>query len=48
MIFLEWVREGHCQSDEHLNCFKGKVGETSERPDGTHTGFSKHRDTILS
>ena len=31
VIFLERAREGHCQSDEHWNCFKGNVGETAER-----------------
>ena len=31
MIFLERTREGHRQSDEHWNRFKGNVGETSER-----------------
>ena len=30
-IFLERTREGHRQSDEHWNRFKGDVGETSER-----------------
>ena len=30
-IFLERTREGHGQSDEHLNCFIGNVGEISER-----------------
>ena len=29
MIF-ERTREGHRQSNEHWNCFKGSVGETSE------------------
>ena len=27
MIFLERMREGHCQSDEHWNRFKGNFGE---------------------
>ena len=31
MIFLERTREGHHQSDEHWNHFKGDIGETSER-----------------
>ena len=30
MIFFERTREGHGQSNEHWNCFKGNVGETSE------------------
>ena len=29
-------REDHRQSDEHCDCFKGNVGETSERRDGAH------------
>ena len=29
-IFLEKTREGHCESDEHWNCFKGDVWETFE------------------
>ena len=36
MIFLGRTSEGHRQSDEHWNCFKGKVGETSERRSGAH------------
>ena len=35
-------------SDKHWNCFKGNVGETSERLGGAHMGFSDHIDTILS
>ena len=31
-----------------LFCFKGDVGETSERRDGAHMGFSEHIDTILN
>ena len=45
-IFLERMREGHRQSDEHWNCFKGNVGETSEG--GAHMGFAKRIDTILN
>ena len=33
--------------DEHWNCSKGNVVETSERRDGTHMGFSEGVDTIL-
>ena len=47
-VFLERTREGHRQSDEHWNHFKGEVGETSERWGGTHMGFSKCIDTILN
>ena len=47
-IFLERMREGHCQSDEHWNHFKGNTGETSERQSGAHMGFSKFIDTILN
>ena len=48
MIFLERTREGHRQSDEHWNCFKGNVGETSERRGEAHTGFSRRIDTSSS
>ena len=34
---LERTREGHRQSDEHWNRFKGDAGETSERRGGTHS-----------
>ena len=46
-IFLERTREGHRQSNEHWNRFKGNVGETSERRGGAHKGFSERIDTIL-
>ena len=36
---FERTREGHRQSDEHWNRFKGNVGETSERRGGAHMGF---------
>ena len=39
------AREGHRQSDEYWNCFKGNVGETSERRGGAHMGFSERIDT---
>ena len=43
------TREGHRQSDEHWNCFKGKVSkETSQRRGGEHMGFSERIDTILN
>ena len=44
MIFLERMREGHRQSDEHWDCFKGNVGKTAERQGGAHTfmGFFEH------
>ena len=48
MIFLERTREGHHQSDEHWNRFKGNVGEISERGGGAHMGFSEQIDTILN
>ena len=47
-LFLERTREGHRQSDEHWNRFKGNVGETSERRGGAHMGFSEHINTILN
>ena len=40
-------REGHRQSDEHWNSLKGNVGETSDRLDGAHAGFSE-RIKIIS
>ena len=40
--------EGHCQSDEHWNRFKGNVGGTCERRGGAHIGFSERIDTILN
>ena len=46
--FSFWTREGHRQSDEHWNRFKGNAGETSERRGGAHMGFSERMDTILS
>ena len=30
------------------NCFKGNIGETSERGGGAHMGFSERIDTILN
>ena len=47
MIFLERTREGHHLSDEQWNRFKGDVGETSDRRDVAHMGFSERIDTIL-
>ena len=49
-IFLERTREGHRQSDEHWNRFKGNVGETSERQGRALTtiGFSEWIDTVLN
>ena len=35
------MREGHHQSDEHWICYKGNLGETSERQDGAHMEFSE-------
>ena len=48
MIFLEKTREGYHQSDEHWDCLKGNIGETSERRDGVHVGISKRIYTILN
>ena len=47
-IFPERAREGHRQTDEHWNRFKGNVGETSEREGGAHMCFPEHVDTILN
>ena len=38
-VFLERARESHRQSDENRNCFKGNIGETSERRGRMHTGL---------
>ena len=46
--FLERTREGHRQSEEHWNRFKGNVGETSERRGGAHMGFFERIDAILN
>ena len=42
------TREGHHQSDKHWNCFKGNIGEPSERRDGANVGFSERVHTILN
>ena len=44
-ISLERTREGHRQSDEYWNCFKGSLGETFERRGGVHNYglFRAHR-----
>ena len=47
-IFLEKSKEGHRQSDEHRNCFKDNVGETSERRGGAHMSFSERIAIILN
>ena len=36
------TREGHRQSGENWNRFKGDVGEISEGRGGAHVGFSEH------
>ena len=50
MLFFERMRKGHRQSDElwNWNCFKGNVGETSERRGREHMGFSERIDTIVT
>ena len=45
---LKRTREGHRQSDEHWNCFKGNGGKTSEKLCGTDMDFSECIDTILN
>ena len=47
-VFLERTRDGHRESDDHWNRFKGDVGETSERRGGAHMDFSESMDTILN
>ena len=41
-------RESHRQSDERWDCFKGAVGETSERRGGAYMGFPERIDTTLN
>ena len=48
MIFFKRTREGHRQSHEHWNRFKGDIGETSERRGGAPMSFSEHINTILN
>ena len=47
-IFLERMRKGHRQSDEHWNCSNGNVEETYGKRGGAHMGFSEHMDIILN
>ena len=42
------AKEGHRQSNEHWNRFKGDVGEISERWGGARTGFFERTDTNLN
>ena len=39
---------GYRQTEEYCNRFKGNVGDTSERRDGAHMGFSERIDTTLN
>lgn len=48
MILHDRTREGHRQSEDHWNRFKGYGGETAERWSGLHLGFSKRINTILN
>ena len=48
LFYRERKREGHGQSDEHRNSFKGNAGETSERRGGAHMGFSESIAIILN
>ena len=41
-------REGHRQSGERWNRFKGNGGETTEGRGGARMGFSECTDTILN
>ena len=41
------MRKSHHQSDEHWNCFKANISESSERWGGVHMSFPEHKDTIL-
>ena len=42
------TRKGRSQSDEHWNCFKGDVRETTEGRGGALMGFFECIDTILN
>ena len=48
MIFLERTREGHRQSDEHWNRFKGDNGNISEKMGGAHNLWAFPSAYILS
>ena len=41
-------RGGRSQSDEHGNCFKGNVGEVSERRGGARIGFFERINTVYN
>ena len=45
---LERTREGHRQSDEHWDRFKGDNGNISEKRGAAHIGFSERVYTILN
>ena len=47
MIFLESIREGHCQSNKTWNYLKSTLKETWEMGQSTYR-FSQHIDTILN
>ena len=48
-MFLERTREGHRQSDEHWDRFKGDVGgKCLKSRGGAHMGVSERIDTILN
>lgn len=47
VIFLENIRKGLGQSDQHCSCFNGNTGKTSRRQDEV-MGFSVCRDTVLN
>lgn len=48
MIFLEGMKKGHCQPDQHWTCFKGSAKEITERPGGAHAGLAECVETILN
>ena len=45
---LPWKDKRQLSSIKHWNCFKGNIGETSEKQGGAHMGFSEHTDTIFN
>ena len=47
-VFIRRCRAIASEINFSLFCFKGDFGETSERRDGAHMGFSERIDTILN
>ena len=47
-IFLERVRKGRRQWDQHWNCLIGNAGNTAEVQGGVHMGFPMHINATLN